>query len=288
MKKILLVLFLVVLTVGAEVINVHIMSGQSNMSGYGKFHKSEEYESQPEVDESIAYYYHIDPTTRNWTTTSFENLKEFYDKAVLSGYVRKFGCEVAYGRALAEYDDTGSVAIIKVSQGSSTLAVDWNSRSGAENMWSVWKREVSAALTELTDGGNEVNIASIIWLQGENDSKVEDYANAYRINFSNMVDDMFDHISSAGYDTDDALFMTASFSEHKDNLLYRDIVSSAQIEVMESQDNYFYVDTRDISQVGTFPELFITDENIHWDGEGQKIIGERLSRKYLSKKKVTF
>ena len=203
----------------SENINVHIFSGQSNTSGYGKFNDALEYTRIAATDLQIRYYYHVDPTSRNWTSTTFGTLYDFYlanEESRLAGTGRwRFGAEVMYGRLMHEYDPSGTTAMIKVSQGSSSLATDWNSRLEGDNNWELWQSEVTNALSQLEAEGHTVNIASIIWVQGENDAVFEDQSAAYEVNFTNLIDDMYSFLNGLGYSTENTIFMNGSFSENK-------------------------------------------------------------------------
>jgi len=87
-------------------------------------------------------------------------------------------------------------AIIKVNEGSTSLAVDWNSQISGP-WWNLWKSDALDALEQLTSGGDTVNLRGFFWLQGEADSTVR-IAVGYA-----LVNDVTSELAGAGYDTDD-------------------------------------------------------------------------------------
>ncbi len=278
----------------AEVTHVHIMSGQSNMMGHGKFSDGS-YKPQS-IDAKIGYYYDINFHFVNQSSKTIINSGSWKTLDVYnnsSGSMQyespHFGSEISFGRQIYQKLGNNHV-ILKVGQGGTSLAVDWNSRStdGTNLTWLRWVKQVTLALNELvakeTLNGNTVNIASISWIQGESD--VQSYSAKYETNFTHLVAGMFSHLQKLGFDTSETRFMNGSFSTN--NIVSTDtvklakalVVQTAQKKVMASLKHGYYIDNSDLTDY--LDTKGGVDNNIHWAGPSHFIIGERFASTYIA------
>nr|MCU0780109.1 InlB B-repeat-containing protein [Akkermansiaceae bacterium] len=87
----------------------------------------------------------------------------------------EFGFELSLGKALAAHAPDRNVAIIKVSQGGTSLHTDWNPAGGANHMWQTFANKVPEALAALTANGDTAEIRGMFWHQGESDGSNPTY-----------------------------------------------------------------------------------------------------------------
>jgi len=167
----------------AEHVDVFILAGQSNMDGRGK--KSEltgplAAYAKPRADVKIAY---SNSTKRGpYASNSFVPLEPGYsvppgtkkpgDSAppfTLPGST--FGPEVSFGRAIADAMPGKRVALIKFSEGGTTLRADW-SPDVRDALYDQFLAFTLASLKSLTDRGDTYTLAGMIWHQGESDASL--------------------------------------------------------------------------------------------------------------------
>lgn len=124
----------------AATVDVFFLAGQSNASG----RVSSGYVSDPR-DAQVQYYYRTDGPPANNVTSG----GEFTTLGPLgSGF---YGPEITMGRQLVDFGY--NPAIIKVSDGGTSLAVDWNSQTSGP-WWTNWQNDAAAALSELVADGD--------------------------------------------------------------------------------------------------------------------------------------
>ena len=236
----------------ANILDIFFLAGQSNASG----RVTTGYAPDPR-DTLVQYYYRTDGPPPNDVTSggTFTTLQPLG-----SGY---YGPEISAGRSLV---DLGlDPVIIKISDGSTTLALDWNSTVPGV-WWDHWRTDVQDALGDLVAAGNSVRLQGFFWLQGESDDTASE-ANAYQSNFLNFTNDVTLHLSGLGYDTSKFGFITALIQDRGG---FNSIVRSAQQTVMDSMANGSWFDTNDLS-------VF---DGVHFDPASVATIGERFVTTY--------
>jgi hypothetical protein len=224
---------------------------------------TEGYVAEPEVDDRILYYYRSDgPSSTNLTSEG-----QFVSLAPLvTGF---YGPEISFGRSI-HAQSNNPIAIIKISDGGTSLAGEWNSRSLFSNrMWKHWLSDTTDAIQDLKNMGFTPILRGICWLQGESDAFVIFNAHGYRENFLNLVNDMFEHLEPQ-LDVSRSTFVTARIGELADFMAHADTVRSAQAQVMNQDPNWTYFDTTDLT-------LF---DYGHFDAESVAIIGERFAAEF--------
>ena len=238
MNRTLLLLMLVICetALGGQVVDVFFLAGQSNASG----RVFTGYTSDPR-DALVDYYYRTDGPPATDVTSG----GEFVPLAPLaSGY---YGPEIQIGRSLVDLNY--NPAIIKVSDGASPLATDWNSQTPGP-LWSHWVSDVTDALGDIITRGDQVRLQGFFWMQGENDALVQSYADAYETNFNNLLDDITTTLSNVGFDSSNLRFVTGLILDRTNATSnpwpYSVTVRDAQKNVMDSRLRSDWFETNDI------------------------------------------
>ena len=193
-----------------------------------------------------------------------------YSRYPTTGY---YGPEISAGRELVELGY--NPVIIKITEGGTNLANDWNSRDGGE-LWQRWANEVGNALNQLSNQDVEIRLRGFLWLQGESDSGMGNSGRArnYEERFRNLVEDFYGvlgtgapeanvaagTVNGLGYDTSELQFVTAlihprvspagleNFENGVEpfNITNRVTVRNAQIAVSDEDPNRSFFETVDL------------------------------------------
>lgn len=169
----------------ADTIRVFLLGGQSNAEGHGGASGLPSYllPSQTEVD---LYY-------NNSGSSSVPKNQVIYLQPGASAISGWFGPELTFGRDMATHyagDPNSSVAIIKYAAGGTNLYSDWAATGGTS--YNTFKNTVTAGLVALaaTHPQDEVQVAGMIWMQGEADLQSIANRNAYAANLTNFISAM--------------------------------------------------------------------------------------------------
>lgn len=276
-------------------LKVHILSGQSNMSGYGDY-KSGAYQPNPKVDQQIPYFYHVDTkfgsrgsggkseTIQTLDTYRIrENGRNTYSANTPHSNGR-WGVELAFARTLST-ESKDKHGIIKIAEGGTGLANRWDSQPAPDGSdrfsacWKMWVEQTTKALSLLKKEGYEVDIASIVWTQGENDTNNKTAAFAYEKNFLRLINAMYNHLNSLGYPTNETVFINNSFSHSKlARMIDQQEVRRAQKAVMNAIPNGFYHDNSELNE----PKHY--RDKVHYNGASLITMGENMALGYLEYK----
>ena len=245
----------------AEALSLYVIAGQSNMSG----RVSTGFVPVEDIDEDVLYFFRADgPASNNQTSRgSFQTLSPLG-----TGF---YGPEISLARMLhGSVED--KIAIVKVSDGGTSLATDWNSRATRGNTWwQNWVADTTEALNDLEEMGFEPVLKGLCWLQGETDAEGRREAAAYEENFQNLVTDMYAQLGSE-IDVSSARFVTAGIGVPNEGIyLNANTVRAAQESVMDSNANWFYFDTQDLN----------TFDGVHFDVPSVTEIGDRFAEALL-------
>ncbi len=161
----------------AATIDLHIMAGQSNMQGWRSDAKS--YPADPrQFDSQIPFYFEA---------VDYSSSQRFWDNMrPQEGHFLKghFGPEVTFARSVKEFGF--NPAIFKFSFGSSSIETVWKS-PGQNGLYDRMIRELQLSIKLLKQMGNQVNIRSFTWIQGETDASNDQLANHYYANLKRML-----------------------------------------------------------------------------------------------------
>ncbi|QNN24122.1 hypothetical protein HED60_18230 [Planctomycetales bacterium ZRK34] len=172
-------------------IDVYILAGQSNADGRADFHTLPESQQQQFNQPSNVMFYHgagrppRAVPAHQWTTLrpgSGTNLDINHraDPAQLN-----FGPEVGLGQALAERIANRRIAIIKCTQGGTSLAEQWSPKQGP--MWRHLTETIDAGLKALRKNNHQPRLIGMVWSQGEKDSQSQAHTDAYQRNLSQFI-----------------------------------------------------------------------------------------------------
>ncbi len=266
--------------VHAEVIDVFLLAGQSNMAGFvntGYTHDTR--------DDNVRYFFHTEYDFNSVQTksTAFTPLAPIET----TGF---YGPEIMLGRALI--DGGLNPAIVKVSFGGTSLSTAWNSRASSGNAWwQNWKDATATALGQLTADGHTVNIRGFFWLQGESDAGNQTMADAYETHFTHLTADVASYLNGLGYGTDEMVYITALIHHPGGGMPHAPVVRTAQMNVMNALDRGAYFDTSDLErmpahyhpfrgQPGIYGGLY--PANLHFGESANNTIGMRFAETYFS------
>jgi hypothetical protein len=186
----------------------------------------------------------------------------------------EFGPEVSFGFMLHKYFPNDEIYLVKSSTGGTDLAEQWN--PNPEKMgpqYKLFKSRVDAALANLNAAGKKPVIVGMIWMQGENDSTVPDFAKAYKDNLRNLI-----RTVRADFKASEMKFVVGRISRMSklwatpENL---DLVRTVQQEVAESDGNAGWFDTDDL-QWATYG---------HYGTQGQIDLGLRFAKEFAPARK---
>lgn len=154
--------------------DVYLAGGQSNMDGRGSASDLTGdlvVWNQPQSDVRIWYAnpVNLDPANPTYST-GWQTLAPGF--SVAPGFTgnlpsTRFGPELAFARTVADADTNRRIAIIKVSQGGTSLSSDWRPASGY--MYTTFTNIARTALQSLTNSGARYTLRGMIWHQGESD-----------------------------------------------------------------------------------------------------------------------
>jgi hypothetical protein len=172
---------------------------------------------------------------------------------------QSFGPELTFGRGMADAYPSGKVALIKYARGGTSLAIDWNPDSGPHYI--AFMHAVTIAMQSL-QGQYDPDIAGMIWMQGERDSKDLNQANAYEQNLTQFI-------QAVRRDTlmPDMPFVIGQIS-HAPDWTYGQTVRQAQFNVSQSADFTGLVTTSDLP---------MNADGIHYNSDGQMTLGRRFA-----------
>jgi hypothetical protein len=232
----LLVLFCV--SPASAATKVFILAGQSNMVGEGGY---DGYMHNPGPGVSVAPiwtngfpatdaacpapYNTPSPTVKFWNYNP-NNLTYAYGNgysqvpgigngwdSLQPGYgnrLNEFGPEVSFGARMQELYPNDQIYLVKYAVGGTDLGYQWNPATAAshpaDSLYLNMKNRVNAALASLS--GQNPTVAGMIWMQGENDSTIPDYAAAYAGNLKSLIDSV-----RSDFNAPDMRFVTARITK---------------------------------------------------------------------------
>ena len=229
---------------------VFILSGQSNMDGWGLIREIDPSWAEPfdEVDLFWSGHRALQPLVPAST---------IWDR---------IGPEVAFGRELADAYPNQRLAILKYAVGGTNLAWQWFPGATADDgargaMYRAWQDVVAEGVAAIEEEGLEPRIAGMAWMQGESDAAGVNESRAYAANLFRFVRRTRDDL---GVDEAVPFAIGRIFAEH---YFARDDVRVGQEMVGEVAFGASWVDTDDLG---------LTD-SVHYDGPGQISLGRRLA-----------
>ncbi len=187
-----------------------------------------------------------------------------------TGYLRptddKYGPELSFGRTMGDAIDS-KIGIVKHAEGSTSLAVDWNPTDGI--LYGQLVQRFGIAKTFWSGQGYDVNVAGIVWMQGEQDAKVEEMADAYESNLRHFIDEVRNDFQAP------AAPFVYGLIRGKD-YRYRNVVRAAQFAVADHELGAYLIGTDDLE----------TFEGLHFTSESQIVLGRRFATAMLGLRSI--
>jgi hypothetical protein len=250
--------------------HVFILAGQSNMDGRGT--KSELIGelakfAKPQADVRIAY---SNSTMRGpYETDGFVALAPGF--SVAPGTREKFGAdyklpgetfgpEVSFGRSVADAMTDKHIAIIKFSEGGTSLHKDWNPDTRGA-LYDQMLAFVTKSLKSLKDAGDTYELSAFVWHQGESDSGLPE--GEYQKLLTNLIDRVRNDLKEPK--------LLVVIGEVFDNE-HRDRVRAAQRATTQAVARTIFVSADGL-------ETF--DNGTHFDTKSQIELGNRLADGFL-------
>lgn len=184
----------------ADVFDVYIAAGQSNMDGRGLNSDlvgplASYATPQPDV---LLYFSNPrdplnDPLNRpTYSSGGWVALQPGF--AIQPGFptggtvpATRFGPEVSFGRAMANLTPDRRVAIIKVSRGGESLSSSWDPSDEVNGpkgyLYHGFEEAYAQAIQDLKDQGHSVEVRGVLWHHGSADS-----ASSYEANLREFID----------------------------------------------------------------------------------------------------
>lgn len=82
-----------------------------------------------------------------------------------------FGPEVSFGAAMADAFPGRKILLLKVAEGGTSLAADWDPQQ-PEKLYARFLRYVESAQAKIRDEGGTGQLRGMVWMQGESDSSL--------------------------------------------------------------------------------------------------------------------
>ncbi len=178
-----------------------------------------------------------------------------------SGSAGTFGPEVSMGYTLADALTNRQTAIIKYANGSTSLAVNWASDSGAD--YRAFTNTVGRGLQALEDVGHTPRVIAMTWLQGERDGQDDAHAAQYVANLTAFIARM-----RSLYGPDMSFVVAQISNGGRYPAASWTTVQQAQADVAAADTNADMFVTHDLP---------LKADNLHYTADGLVTIGERFA-----------
>jgi hypothetical protein len=184
---------------------VFLMAGQSNMSGVGGYsgYLHESPWSDPPYNHADAPcpepYRSPLPAVKFWNYGYGKKPADFVnDPLVGDGWIAlqpgfghradQFGPELGFGHRLHQLFPKDDIYLIKSAYGGTNLAAQWNPNPKTMGpRYKQFHERVHAALANLKKAGRHPKLVGMIWMQGEDDSTIPQFAKDYEKNLKNLI-----------------------------------------------------------------------------------------------------
>ncbi len=291
----------------AQEYKVVIMLGQSNMVGAGRISDLnsiiQSYPVGVREKISIPPYFiweHVENNRKEsqvWkslvahkdpSNTLFQYLPDFGGKTSLHG------SELGLAYQLKQNRSDTNFAFIKIAVGGTTLASDWRSPGSEQDsggyMYMRFKDDFNLAMEQAHEAVEDatIEVAGILWMQGEQDAGSESRAKAYHNNLNNFITSVRIVVNNSDKDyivnnpdTPEIPFILGLITDQEslDNnctspdipstyqFTYADTVRQSQQSVCDSIENCRYFETKN------YPRACGYNAEIHYDSKGLNQMG---------------
>jgi hypothetical protein len=266
--SILTILCLVFLSHAKTDVPVFLLSGQSNMTGYGGVSglTTDQKRNVDNVKIYMDLVWEGDPSKlRKWLTLGIG----------FGSKIDSIGPELFLGRTLSDSMPGKKIAFIKCSSGSTYLGKvsDWlppSSNSGTGGtLYNRMMSSIDVALKSFNTAFDTAQYtpkwAGFVWLQGEFDAMDKTLSNAYETNLTNLIKDI-----RAKLNVPD-LPVIIPMIDVQGAWTNNSIIRAADIAVTKKFKNVDTLDTKGFSTDG-----------VHYRGQGQVKIGTTTAQRWLN------
>jgi len=183
----------------------------------------------------------------------------------------RFGPEVTFARGLAEAYPDAKLGIIKDATGGTSLlawAPDWSKeqaeRTGNAARGPLYKKLMQQVQPVLEE---DVEIAGVLWMQGERDARFEPVAREYEENLRTLI-------AAFRRDTgrNELPFILGQVNPPPARYPGQQFVREAQAQVAKKDQQAGLVSTEGLPK---------HKDNLHYNTEGQLELGRRFAKKFL-------
>jgi hypothetical protein len=178
----------------------------------------------------------------------------------------QFGPELSFGAKLHEMYPNDEIYLVKLGISSTSLGNQWNPASGS--VYNLFKARVNAALKNLNLQNKNPTIAGMIWMQGEDDSTIGDYAANYATNLKNFITTV-----RTTFNAPDMKFVAGRITYMTELWASRpqiDLVRNAQMDIGNQISNASCINTDDL-EWGYYG---------HYGTQGQIDLGNRFANEF--------
>ena len=248
---------LVTQSASAGTVQVFLQGGQSNGDGRAYLTGLPSSLQQPQTD--VDFFFRVEGS-HPWEDQLID-LKPGSPEFSQTDY---FGPEITFGRDMADYyasDPDTSVAIIKYANGGTRLYDQWSAPDGSEYVHFQNTVDAGIAALEAAYPSDTIEIAGMIWMQGENDASSDMYADVYETKLENFITDVRSRYGA------DLPFVIGRLSANQTGLSYPaglQKVMDAQTAVAEGNSRTGLVDTDSFSMKSDY---------VHFDADGMQALG---------------
>jgi hypothetical protein len=227
-----------------------VLSGQSNMDGYGLLSEIDPEFAEPYPD--VELY---------WEAT-----RAVGPLVPAGAGADRAGPEVSFGRDIAAAFPNQRVMLMKYSVGGTNLYQQWYPGNDADDagrgpLYRVWQGAIANAFSIIRERGLEPRVGGMIWMQGESDGFGDGEALAYETNLTRFIRRTRDDL---GVESTTPFAIGRIFAP---TVPLREVIQRAQTATAQAMFGASWVDTDDLG---------LTD-SIHYDGPGQVSLGRRLA-----------
>jgi hypothetical protein len=265
------------------VIKTYIVAGQSNAEGFGLGY-GDLFSGTLLPNQNLADLGRSDLATEQTSAYIFKGgdnsgLGEWKNLAPGFGTWNgvRFGPELSFSKQFQA--NTGApLAIIKYSPSGTSLYNDWNSASTTINRYDYFIDTVNNAKSTAAGRGWSLEIAGVLWMQGESDSFGTAAPAAYEQNLGNFIAKVRADLSLPN--------LAFHIGEIADTTAWpaRQQIWDAQASIVATDSNAYIVNGKDL-------ELFINDggnaDGIHYSTAGTILLGERFASSVASAQTVS-
>lgn len=295
---------------GTKSIDIYIISGQSNGSGYTSFNTSKMAEKSSNAIYGYSHVWYAGRAQSSLNSNTTIGLNEYNWDLARVGQGRStshMGAEVGMAKALSEYYNptTGKIAgIIKMAHGGTSLLNNVSGENNVDGNWvspsyadylgishtgktgGLYRRllsEIEKRVNELKAMGFEqINIKGFYWMQGESDVGQEsEYKKAIKLFVSDIRNDIGEIV---GDDLTTMPFLVGEISLTSGNAIGRVSQNQTFINMQNTLDEeipYTYIldsSKYDINKNVNGSNVAVGTDSWHWNMEDMYSLGQDIGK----------